>query len=139
MGGFNVCFDWNSNKKHFFSNLMILPVSRLEQGCQTVYFQTKIPKMSIFWRPLNGYVGIFYDCLEYFTNVGYIYGHLVYLVVIGYIFSRFGLMYKKIWQPFHLKRKLFDKNVLQTATPIRNQLQKIIRMIILKLFLHQNF
>jgi hypothetical protein len=89
------------------------------------------------------------DMLVYFIAVWNILWMLGIFMAIWYIlwslvtyFSRFGLMYQKSGSPgleIHLKRKLFDKNVLQTATPIRNQLKKIIRMIILKLFLHQNF
>jgi hypothetical protein len=63
-----------------------------DQGCQMVYFQTKMP----IWVNFGGscrwrcwYVG-FMAVWSFSRQLRIFYGHSVYFMVIGYIFTRFG-------------------------------------------------
>jgi hypothetical protein len=51
-----------------------ISVSPMTQGCQMVYFQTKNPNLSAFWRALD------WKMLIFLRLVGIFYGHLGYLV-----------------------------------------------------------
>jgi hypothetical protein len=66
------------------------------QGCQMVYFQTKIPIWVIFEGIELEMIGIFYCYLEYryYEHLVYLfYGHwAIYVVAIWYIFPHFGLL-----------------------------------------------
>jgi hypothetical protein len=52
------------------------------QGCQMVYFQTKIKSLGKFFMVLK------WNLSEYFMSS---YGHLVYFIVIWYILGSFGI------------------------------------------------
>jgi hypothetical protein len=61
-----------------------------------VYFKTKNPIPSEFWRVLQ------LNMLVYFINIwsifrpfGIFYGHLVYFPPFWYIFTRFGMLYQE--------------------------------------------
>jgi hypothetical protein len=73
----------------------------LNQGCQVVYFQTKIPNSGKFWRAL--------ECkmLVYFMTVWY--NLWPFVIVCGHLvhFSQFGTFgSRKIWQPWSKRTKL---------------------------------
>jgi hypothetical protein len=73
-----------------------------------VYFQTKNTNLGKFLRALDGKMfiycmaiwntlrtfAIFYDHLEYFSDIWDFYDHLVHFVFIWDIFSGFGIMYQ---------------------------------------------
>jgi hypothetical protein len=121
---FGVC------RKQFFSSVAeIQGESRFQrmfiQGCQTVYFRTKMPILGKFWMVLKWKVLVYFIALwsvlqpfgihTYLMVIWYIlwsfaifYGHLLYFMVICYIlwsfviflvrlvyFSRFGILYKE--------------------------------------------
>jgi hypothetical protein len=45
-------------------------------------------------------LGLFYGHLEYFMDIWiYFMDIWIYFMVIRYIYPRFGILYKKIWQP----------------------------------------
>jgi hypothetical protein len=68
----------------------------MDQGCQTVYFQTKNPNLGKFWRTSEWKVWkYFMDILNILRTFGIFYDRLVHFVLIWYIFSGFGIMYQE--------------------------------------------
>jgi hypothetical protein len=76
-----------------------------DQGYQMVYFQTKNPILSKFWRALEWKILVYYLAIwnMYFTSIWYILWPFDNIVVIRYKFHIFftALVHcvKKIWQP----------------------------------------
>jgi hypothetical protein len=68
--------------------------NRRTQGCQMVYFKTKIPYLGKFWKASHRMenVGIFHGHLEYFTAIRYILWSFGNVVVSWYIFPSFGIL-----------------------------------------------
>jgi hypothetical protein len=69
-----------------------------DQGCQVVYFQTKIKNEYIFGGSCNGRCWLFYGHMAYIHTLqtfGILYGHFVYFVVIWYIFPHFDMTYQE--------------------------------------------
>jgi hypothetical protein len=65
------------------------------QGCQMVYFQTKIPILGKFWLvfkwKLSVYLIVLWSVLRQFDIC---YGHSVYFGLVWYISPVFGMFYK---------------------------------------------
>jgi hypothetical protein len=64
------------------------------QGCQRVYFHTKIPNLGTFWRALEWKMLVYLLAIwNILTQFGIVYGHLVILWSFGtYKFPCFGLL-----------------------------------------------
>jgi hypothetical protein len=62
------------------------------------YFQTQNPNLGKFWSVLD------WNMLIYFMSIlwlfGIFYDHSGHFAFIWYIFSSFGIMLRKIWQPW---------------------------------------
>jgi hypothetical protein len=94
------CF-YGSGQQNGFLLIAVTDETAFNQGCQTVYFQTKIPNLGKFWVLVAAEdVGTFYDCWVYFTAIWYIllpFGifccHLVYFVAIWCIYGTLVYVY----------------------------------------------
>jgi hypothetical protein len=69
------------------------------QGCQMVYFQTKIPILGKFLD------GLAMETDGKFWPFGLFYGHFVYFMVVWYVWGSLGIFFpfwyvvqRKIWQ-----------------------------------------
>jgi hypothetical protein len=67
-------------------------VTQSDQGCQMVYFLTKIPNLGRFWRVSQRKMLVYNMAMVYFTDNWYIiwsfgvfYGHLEYFMAIWYV------------------------------------------------------
>jgi hypothetical protein len=65
------------------------------QGCQMVYFQTKIPLWEKIFRALDWKMLIYFIAIwNILETVDIFYDHSVHFVFIGYICSGFGIMHQ---------------------------------------------
>jgi hypothetical protein len=83
-----------------------------EQGCQMIYFPTKIPILVKFGGSFNG------KCWSILWPFGLFYSHLVYCMAIWYIFFRFGVLYQeKSGNPASEGRRELEKKLSERAAP----------------------
>jgi hypothetical protein len=75
--------------------------SAKEQGCQMVYYQTKNPNLTNFWRALDWKLLLYFMAIwNILRTFGIFYDHFVHFVFIWYIFPVLvSCTKKKNWQP----------------------------------------
>jgi hypothetical protein len=73
--------------------MILLPFDqRADQGCQMVYFETKIPNLGKFGKFLQYKMLLHFMAIRYILRpFGIFYGHLVYFIAIWYILLTFGI------------------------------------------------
>jgi hypothetical protein len=87
-----------SNDNYFIQLQLFFSLSLLGrlQGCQMVYFQTKISNLGKFWKVLQRKMLLHFMAIwSILRPYGIFCCHLVYLKVIWYIFSRFWYVVPK--------------------------------------------
>jgi hypothetical protein len=89
---------FQENFLHFAWKLFLLSkpvaVQDYQQGCQMVYFQTKYPNVSKFWRVKQWKMSVYFMAIWYILwPFGIFYDHLVYVMAFWYILWPFGIFY----------------------------------------------